>query len=278
MRLWELELNIRKRLLKAGVESPGLCSRLLLEQLTGLDHSAFLANLDYEFPDSRFPQLYDMISRCEKGEPLAYIIGKRDFYAHTFLISPDVLIPRPETELLVEQALQLLPSTPITFADLGAGSGCIGLSLLAERPGWQAMLIDKSSKALEICRRNAGMLKLSPVLLLADMFHLPFIQGSLSLIISNPPYISPSEISDVMPEVLAYEPHNALFSRHGTAHLKVLIRQGATLLRPGGFIILEHGHTQQDEICEFLTRTGFINIKTFRDLGGLPRCVVAQKF
>lgn len=278
MRLRELELAARKKLVAAGVDSPGLCARLLVAQAAGLDKIGCILGADLELPEERTRYLQDLLERRARGEPLAYLQGKKEFYGRDFEVSPATLVPRPETELLIELALDLLPEKGIRFCDAGCGSGCIGETLLMERPEWQCLLLDNSSEALRIARSNARSLGCKPLFICADIFVPPIAAACLDLVISNPPYIDPRKWRDVMPSTLAYEPHSALFSgEDGMAHLNAVIHNAAMQLKEGGFLILEHADTQGEAVQKSLGLSGFRQIRDYKDLAGLPRCAIARK-
>ncbi len=278
MKLWEHERLAMARLKEAGCESPGLCARLLVGQAAGMDKIQCIINAHCELSHEKACHLRMLVERCAKGEPLAYILGRKEFYEMEFIIKPGVLVPRPETELLVELSLGMIPAQEIAFADAGCGCGCIGLSLLGQRPRWQGFLLDASQQALSLTRKNARNMGLDAQIIAADIFHLPFSSASLDLIVSNPPYIAPAEIGQIMHGVLQYEPHEALFSGcDGLEHIRSLARQATQALCDGGTLLLEHGATQREAVCRILGENGFIDCMVYDDLAGLPRCVMARK-
>ncbi|WP_298032998.1 peptide chain release factor N(5)-glutamine methyltransferase [uncultured Desulfovibrio sp.] len=282
MLLREYEYNAARRLAKAGVESPRLCAQLLVGHVLGLDRLHCVLTAERELALPEIDALEALTARRALGEPLAHILGAREFFGRDFLVTPDTLIPRPETELLVETALELLPARhPLRFADLGAGSGCIGVTLCLERPQWRGMLLELSVPALCVARENAARLGAAARLdaLRADMHSVPLRPGSCDLVVSNPPYIADAERNEVMDEVLLYEPHTALFSpQEGLAHLGAVISQAARILRPGGLLLLEHGARQGPAVRGLLSSTSVFNgIITRRDLAGLDRCALARK-
>lgn len=279
MRLGDIEYQIRKKLAKAGVDSPGLCARLLAAHATGLNKIQYLLGWETELPGEICANIARLADRRAKGEPLAYILGNREFYGYDFEVTKATLIPRPETELLVDLALKFLPADKrIVFCDAGCGSGCIGLSLMAEMPDWKGILVDISAGALEVARRNANNLALSPLFIQADFAALPFSAESLDLLVSNPPYIARSRENLVMASTLAWEPRLALFSeRDGLANLADTIAAGKIQLKQGGFIILEHDCNQGEAVKALLKEADFAEIADYNDLAGLSRCAVAQK-
>ena len=278
-----LMLQAIARLRAAGDDSPHVCARALAQAATGLDRTGLLlAGNTPPAPDQAARFLALVARRCH-GEPLAHILGQREFYGRDFTVSPATLIPRPETERLVELALDhmrqqealLDAAAPPRLADLGTGSGCIGITLLCERPRWQALLMDISPAALAIARRNAHIHHVAPraLCLLGDMLAPPLAPRRLHLLVSNPPYIAPDERPEVMPEVLRHEPHTALFSpENGLAHLRAVCRAARHALIPGGVLLLEHGWQQGPAVRSLLTASGFVSVASHADLAGHERC------
>lgn len=278
MLLWQHERACRKALEFAGLESPGVCARALAASAAGLDDIGYILARGSELDAKAAEKLEALTRRRAAGEPLAYVLGLREFYGLPFSASPAALIPRPETELLVELALRFMPRDRIAFADLGSGSGCIGLALMRERPQWRGILLDNSGVALALAKVNAASLGCAPGIMAGDIFALPFAGGILDLIVSNPPYIGEQEIGEVCAETLAWEPHCALFSaKGGLAHAEAVIAGAMRVLKPGGCLILEHGAGQAAAIRGLLEAAGFADVLGFNDLAGLPRAAVARK-
>lgn len=277
--LREYELKIRKILTKARVDSPGLCARLLVANAAGLDKTAYILGWDKRLTQSQLDLLENNVKRRANGEPLAYILGHKEFYGIDFLVSLATLTPRPETEMLVDMALDLFPANaPLRFADIGCGSGCIGLALLCQRSSWQGLLVDNSLEALAICSANNRALNCSAAILAADIYKPPFPPNIFDFIVCNPPYIAYSEKMEVMAETLAHEPHSALFSSDGgLGHIKAVIQAAAHCLAPGGYLLVEHGCKQAGAIENLLMAYNYVNIQFKNDLAGLPRCATAQK-
>lgn len=279
MRLCEHERRAREILTKARVDSPGLCARLLTAHAAGLSKLDFILAGDRDMQPHKARLLEKLVGRRARGEPLAYILGRKEFYGLDFLVNASTLTPRPETEMLVELALEVLPAQKrVRFADLGCGSGCIGLALCHERPHWPGLLLDNSPEAARMARANRDRLGSGAAILLADIFNSPLAAASLDLVVSNPPYIAAEEKKDVMAETLAYEPHSALFSPcHGLSHLKAAIAAASVCLVSGGFILLEHGAGQRPAVAAMLAESGFVDQRMENDLAGLARCAMARK-
>lgn len=271
--------KIGKELLsEARVDSPGLSARILLEHASGLSKMDYILARREEAAEEIREEFFALLERRKRGEPIAYITGRKEFFGRNFHINDSCLIPRPETEQLVELALQFMPAAKCNFLDAGCGSGCIGLTLLAERCLWMGVLLDKFEGAMETAQKNARNLNLTAQFVRGDIFNAPFARNSFDLVVSNPPYISPDDKAEVMSEALDFEPWQALFSDEGgLSHMKYLARLAIKSLRPGGFVIVEHGWRQSEKVRAIFESAGFANICAYRDLANLSRCVAAQK-
>lgn len=282
MRLADYERAIAERLTKAGVDSPCLCARLLCAYALGLDKLGVALMPEHQLDATEVSRLEALAARRATGEPMAYILGKREFFSREFRVTRHTLVPRPETELLVETALELLPEPTLIFADFGTGSGCIGLTLCCERPQWRGVLLEASYEALIVARENAeaflpGQEGMRVALVCADLFAPPLQARAFDLVISNPPYIGEGQYDFVMDEVLRFEPAAALFSpENGLAHLAAVCTQAKQLLRPGGLVIMEHGAAQGEAVRGLLAAQDFKVVQTRIDLAGLARCTVGR--
>ena len=309
MRLRQYLIEAAQTLQKAGADSPRLCAQVLVEKVLRLDRLACVMQAERQLSTHEIQTLDTLLARRAAGEPLAHITGSKEFYGRDFSVTPHTLIPRPETELLVDKALAAAremvsagnwpdssdwaaghdvqlrkPESMSTgrgpcFADLGCGSGCIGITLALELPHWQGVLADISLQAVATARHNAARLGAQDRLtcLAGDMTRPPLSRGAYAMLVSNPPYIAESERGMVMEEVLAHEPHGALFSPdHGLAHLFAATRAAAWALMPGGRILLEHGAAQGADTRRLLRQHGLFEAPvTHRDMAGLERCTVA---
>lgn len=284
-RLFQTLREAAHLLARAGVDSPALCARLLCAAALGLDALGLACEQDRPLRPDEAARLDALLARRAAGEPLAQILGRKEFFGREFRITRDTLIPRPETELLVEAALNLLPAAPRYFADLGTGSGCIGLTLACERRCWRGVLLELHPGALAVARDNAARLLGADAghdegcgrlaIVRGSLFALPLGAGTADLVISNPPYIAGSERAQVMDEVLRFEPHGALFSPSGgLAHLAAVCAQAARVLRPGGLLLVEHGAEQGASVRRLMAGAGLRRVETLRDLAGRERCGV----
>jgi release factor glutamine methyltransferase len=270
----ELLMRGASRLRAAGVDSPVLDAELLLAHALGWPRSRLKSHPE-QVPDAGAVARYDaLLTRRAAGEPVAYLVGYRDFWTLRLNVSPAVLVPRPETELLVERALALRPDVEGRVLDLGTGSGAIALALAAERPNWAVTATDISAEALAVARENAQRLGLTRVEFLHGNWFEPVGDRRFHLIVSNPPYIGANE-----PELgaLRYEPQAALSPGADALQcLRTIIHGAPPHLEQGGWLLLEHGFTQAPEVARELVAHGFRHVRSHRDLAGHERMTEAQ--
>jgi len=218
----------------------------------------------------------DFIERRATGEPTAYIVGRRDFWSLSLSVGPAVLVPRPETELLVERAFTVRPGRSARVADLGTGSGAIALALASERPEWEITATDVSEAALEVARRNAAALGLTRVEFRLGSWFEPLGGWRFDLIASNPPYIAADDPALLEPE-LSHEPQQALTpGPDGLASLRAIVRAAPDYLERCGWLLLEHGADQAAAVARELVARGFRSVRSHRDLAGHERMTEAQ--
>ena len=220
-------------------------------------------------------QFRQLIAQRKQGQPVAYLTGRRGFWTLDLQVTPATLIPRPDSELLVELALSKLKSG-MRVADLGTGSGAIALALASERQDVQVLATDISTRALDTAQMNARQHQLQRVCFIRSPWLSSFAVQSLDVIVTNPPYIE-----DTDPHLgqgdLRFEPRTALASgADGLDDLRVIIRQAAIVLRPGGWLLTEHGHLQSAAVKALFACSGFIEISAHQDFGGRDRVVMAQ--
>ncbi len=237
----------------------------------------------YAWPDKPIepPQLVQfsaLVARRIQGEPIAYITGHREFWSLDLKVSADTLIPRPETELLVELALELIPANqPFTIADLGTGSGAIAAAIASERPACQIFASDNSASALNTAKENFRQLKLTNIHTGEGQWCKALPQGhKFNLIISNPPYI-PNSDPHLKQGDLPWEPHHALASgADGLDDIRCIIKQSPNHLATNGWLLLEHGYDQGAAVCALLKAGGFKQTSTQQDLAGQDRVSKGQ--
>jgi len=247
-----------------------LDSQMLAAHVLRVDRSYVLAHPEEDLPDLAMEVL---LQRRESGEPLAYILGWREFYGRRFAVRPGVLIPRQETEVVVETCLAL--DGIRTVLDIGTGSGIIAITLALEKPGWQVFAADISAEALEIASENAKTLDAKVEFRESDLFA-SFEGMKLDLIVSNPPYIGTGEsLSD---EVKSFEPAQALFSgKTGNEIYERLAAEAQEHLAPGGSLVLELGYRSLPAATRLLDSHGWTVCNVVNDLSGIARCLVAKR-
>jgi len=222
-------------------------------------------------------ELFSMILRRNKGEPLAYILGSKGFWKMDFEVNEHVLVPRPETEVLIETILDQILEDSLTVLDAGTGCGAIALALAIERNQWHVVATDKSGKALQIAKRNKLKLKASVNFLRSNWLD-PFGLEQFDLIVSNPPYIDQNDPC-LKADGVKFEPLSSLVSKNkGLGDLEEIILRSYNCLKRGGNIFLEHAPWQTNEVKKFLSKSNFIEIKVFKDLNGDERISSAFKF
>ena len=262
-----------------GVAEPESNAELLLRHVLGLEGAAYLAALRNPFPLEHKAEWEEVIRRKAAGEPAQYIIGEQDFYGLTFKVTPAVLIPRPETELLVEAIVQaadrLWPGGAPQAADIGTGSGAIAAALAHLRPSWRISASDISPEALEVAQGNVRRLGLDVAFKQGNLLE-PFAGEPLDIVVSNPPYIPADTIAHLQPEVRDHEPRGALDGGpDGLAPYRTMMAQLPLLPRPPRLIGFELGMGQAGEVAELLRQAGcWSEIVTIPDLAGIDRHVL----
>ena len=251
-------------------DTPALDAELLLCAVCGIDRSAVTCDQSLVLTNRQRDFFSTLINRRAAGEPIAYLLQRKEFWSQELLVSPEVLIPRPETELLVEQALEHLPDQPCNVADLGTGSGAIALAIATERPDVQVTATDISQSALEVAMKNATRLGIQNVTFRRGDWFTPLADQHYRLIVSNPPYV---RVGDPRLEVgTLYEPVDALLSGYdGLDALRVICAAARRYLDHQGVLILEHACDQKIAVHELLSQGGFETIVCNTDLAGKPR-------
>ena len=273
----DILLSATMRLRAAGVESPRREARLLLAHVLGVRAEDIVAGGFLPQDTESRGRFEAALARRAAREPLAYIIGRREFWSLDFAVGPGVLVPRPESEIMVEEALKRSPTTeaPLHVLDLGTGSGCLLLSFLSERPKAQGLGVDISEEALAIARRNAASLGLGSRARFLRSDWSGALPGNWDIIFINPPYIAESDLDGLDPEVSRYEPRAALDG--GPDGLGAYRRIAAALrprLAPEGRAFLEVGRGQAGPVERIFSEKGLGLEGTVFDLAGIPRCLV----
>ena len=264
-------LHTATLLLERTSASARLDAELLLEYVTGLSRTDFRTAPERALPAAAGWSFQQLIRRRLQGEPVAYIRGHQEFWSLLLEVSPAVLIPRPETELVVERTLALLRPDAKEVADLGTGSGAIALAVASERPSLQVTAVDASADALEIASRNAARLQLGNVHFERGSWFTPFAGRRFDVVAANPPYIARGD-SNLAADVGRFEPEIALVAgATGLEAIEQIVAQAAAHLQPGGWLVLEHGWTQAAAVRERLVRSGFAHVRSHADLAGHER-------
>lgn len=275
-----LERGARRLRASAAGQGPGatpeLDAELLLAYALGTRRARLRSHPEDTGKQAQYERYMELLERRATGEPLAYVIGRKDFWSLRLKVTPAVLVPRPETELLVERALALRPEEFGRAVDLGTGSGAIALSLASERPGWQVAATDVSQAALEIAHCNAEALDLQRVQFLRGSWFEPLQGRTFDLIVSNPPYVAVDDPA-MQDLALRHEPRGALTpGADAMASLRAIIEAAPDHLERDGWLLLEHGAGQAAEVASALVGRGLRHVRSHRDLAGHERMTEAQ--
>ena len=267
----------------AGIDNVRFEARLLLAHAAGVGIEWLVAHGGDPAPPAVAEALRDLTARRIRREPMAYILGEREFWGLPFKVSPAVLVPRPDSETLIEAALALMPdrTAPWRILDLGVGSGCLLLTLLHEFPNARGVGMDASAAALAVTEANAEALGVaSRVRLVEGDWRQPGwaegLGGPFDLLVSNPPYVETAAIAGLMPDVARFEPHLALDGGgDGFAAYRVIAAAAPRLVVPGGRVLVEAGEGQAPGISALLSTAGFVPGRPWKDLGGIDRIIPA---
>jgi len=268
-------LQEAKQLLATITDQPLLEATILLAFILHKPRSYLYAHPEIDIDSSTVQQFKQCMERRLQGEPVAYITGKKEFWTFELTVTPATLIPRPETELLVEWVLRQFPAeAQIQIADLGTGSGAIALALASERPHWKIYATDNSASALQVAKDNAANLNIKNIIFCQGNWceALPVeMRNKFNCIVSNPPYIAEAEWP-AFSKQLAFEPVQALASGNdGLDAIRLLIPQASTYLCYEGWLVVEHGYLQANKVRDLLTRAGYRSVNSIADLAGHER-------
>ncbi|MGI9205333.1 MAG: peptide chain release factor N(5)-glutamine methyltransferase [Woeseiaceae bacterium] len=262
-------------LLEPASESPRLDAELLLARALDVTRSFLIAHADEEFDGEAAERFEAAINKRVSGMPLAYITGEKEFWSMNLVVTPATLVPRPDTEILVDHALRLIPQKSIRHViDLGTGSGAVALAIASERPQCEVVAIDICAKALAVANENASRQQLPNIEFVCGNWLEPVRDRRFDVIVSNPPYVA---VGDPHLDGLRFEPRLALAAgRDGLDAFRVVAGQAPGLLNPSGKMLLEHGESQQEAVAEILSAHGWRDIECAKDLGGRPRITIAR--
>ncbi|MGE0970190.1 peptide chain release factor N(5)-glutamine methyltransferase [Klebsiella sp. WOUb02] len=257
-------------------ESPRRDAEILLGHVTGRARTWLLAFGETALTDDQLAELEALLSRRQRGEPIAHLVGQREFWSLPLLVSPATLIPRPDTECLVEQALARLPATPCRILDLGTGTGAIALALASERPDCRVTAVDFMPDAAVLAARNAAQLGITNVTVLQSNWFSALAGQQFEIIVSNPPYIDETDPHLAQGDV-RFEPKTALVAAdNGLADLAHIVREGRRFLTPDGLMLLEHGWQQGAAVRELFHDAGYLDVVTCRDYGDNDRLTLGR--
>ena len=278
-------MNIQTALIKATnilennkIFSARLDAEILLSDVIKKDRKFIILNMEKILSANKILNFNNLITRRSKGEPVAYLINKKNFWKNEFIVSKDTLIPRPDTEIVVSEALKFLKKKKAMILDIGVGSGCILLSILNEKKNLYGIGIDISKKCLDICEINAKRLRLNNRVKFFKTDIDNFNYGKYDLIVSNPPYIKKNILKYLEKSIINFEPRVALDGGYnGTTVIKKVIDKTSKLIKKNGIFILEIAFDQKNDVKKLLSDKGFYINRTLKDYGNNFRCLISTK-
>ncbi|MDC0662549.1 peptide chain release factor N(5)-glutamine methyltransferase [Marinobacter sp. SS21] len=269
------EALILEAVARIDSETPRLDAELLLSHVTGWSRTSLRAWPERELTAAQLAQFHTLLARRIDGEPIAHLLGTQDFWSLTLAVTPDTLIPRPDTECLVEVALALPLPPNARVLDLGTGTGAIALALASERPPWQVSACDAVADAVALARRNAEQLSL-PLRVVSSHWFDDLLPQRFDLIVSNPPYIAADDHHLSQGDV-RFEPATALVSgADGLNDLRQIVAQAPDWLDDQGWLVVEHGYDQADAVQALFRQAGFVAVASRKDYGGQDRLTLGQ--
>jgi len=272
------------RLHAADIDHERRTAGLLLCHVMGIDRTRLLTRSEEQIDEAQYRNYLAFVERRASGEPVQYLTGHQEFYGLDFIVTPDVLIPRPETEFLIERVMKLVEErqdSPL-IVDVGTGSGCIAVTLAMQLPRARLMATDASRAALNVARTNAERHGVRDrIEFLEGDLLMPLaergLEGAVDVLASNPPYVSEDEPELIEREVCDWEPHEALFGgADGLAFYRRLLADGLKYLKPGGYLVVEIGYGQLDSITDFAGRSSWELVDVTLDLQGIPRTLTLR--
>jgi len=272
-------INSSNILKNASIVSPQLDCEVLLSHVLKISRENMLVNLNKEINHQNFINFNKLINRRKKNEPVAYIVGYKEFWNKKFKVNSDVLIPRPDTEILVEEVIKVIQiNSSLNILDIGTGTGCVLLSVLNERKKCYGIGLDISKKAINIAKHNAKIQQIKNRIKFVNSSIDKFYVGKYDLIISNPPYIKSGDIKNLDKDVGFYEPGIALNGGYdGYSKFREIIYKSSVLIKKKGKLFLEIGYNQKNEVIRILNCNKFYINKVVKDLGKKNRCIISTK-
>jgi release factor glutamine methyltransferase len=274
------DLYLKGKALLEKATNPPLEAKIILLKCLGLSEESFYTHPNHSVSEAQSLEYLNMVSKRAEGMPLAYVIEEKEFWSIPFRVCPGVLIPRPETELLVEKVLELSSRRKELIVDLGTGAGNIAVSLARELSAAEIVATDVSKKALDVAVENAARQKVSSVRFEKGNLFEPLeklrLQEKCDMIVSNPPYVSEPEWQSLQDEIRLYEPEEALVAgRTGLEFITNLVKGAPSFLKPGGYLCLEIGYGHKEKTLS-LFGDDWHDLRSYEDLSGIPRVITAQ--
>ncbi len=276
-RTYQAIIDDATKIIYSHSDSPRIDAEVMLQHAIDKPLAWLIAYGDSVATKEHLISFYQLVALRQQGQPIAYITGHKEFWSLDLTVNKSVLIPRPDTEILVEQALERLASdSPATVLDLGTGSGAIALSIAKERPLAAVLATDSQTSALEVAEQNAQSHQLTNVSFICSDWFSELASQKFDLIASNPPYIEPQD-PHLQKGDLRFEPSSALVGAgDGLDDIRNIIKQAPGHLASNGQVLIEHGYNQAEPVNDFFVAAGYKNIVNYRDLNNLPRCTAAE--
>ena len=271
--------NAYQKLRKNNIKSALIDSEILLSEAINKSREFIILNHNLNIGNKEYSYFQKMVDQRSQGKPVAYLTKRKFFWKYEFYINEEVLIPRPDTEIIIEQVLKIYKKrNNINFLDIGFGSGCILLSILKERKDFKATGIDISNHALKVCKINAYKLGVKNRVKLFKSDIDKFYKGKYDLIISNPPYIKNLDLKYLDKDVIKFEPKLALDGGiDGISEIRKIVKKSSGLIKNGGKLILEIAYDQKEEVKRLLRKNGFYINSVIKDLANNDRCIISTK-
>ena len=276
----QMAINEGSKILKKNnIKSSILDTELLISKVIHKDRNQIIMSPNINLKNNQFLEFKQLITERSKGKPIAYLIGKKDFWKYEFEIKDGILIPRPDTEIIVEETLKLTKNkSKLKVLDIGVGSGCILLSILKERKNFSGIGVDVSKKCLDLCRINTNKLGIKNRVKFFKSNIDNFDYGKYDLIISNPPYINRLDLKYLEKDIKNFEPKLALDGGFdGTSEVRKIIKKSSELIKKNGKLILEIGFDQKERVKKLLKSKGFYTNKVLKDYAKNDRCIISTK-
>ena len=275
------ELYTKAKSLLKNYPDAAVESKVLLLKSLAISEEMFYSDPDRRVSKSKVQQFYGLVLKRQQGIPLAQVVGEKEFWSLPFKVTPGVLIPRPETELLVEKVIELSSRRKELIVDIGTGAGNIAVSLAKELPKAQILATDISPEVLKIARLNASLHKVTSIAFLKGNLFSALrelrLEGQCDFIVSNPPYVQEDQWETLHDDIRLHEPKKALVSgKTGLEIIEKLVSGALKFLKQGGYLCMEMGFGQQDDVLN-LFGNGWVGVDYFKDLNGIPRLITAQK-